>query len=127
MNKRERAKEGEATEEQQEQHRDQEQEVRSGARNQNSHARDLACKQQRLQARELQHSLYHQGGLTGVIADTGTLGLPDGMPNVYTGRVHGTGNIYQVGSANEVKEWHRQHSVAGVKLGLPMGKLAKNN
>ena len=57
MNKRERAKEGEATEEQQEQHRDQEQEVRF-ARNQNSYARDLACKQQRLQARELQHSLY---------------------------------------------------------------------
>ena len=39
-----------------------------------------------------------QGGLTGVIADTGTLGLPDGMANVYTGRV----------------QWHRQHIPGGV-------------
>ena len=69
MNKRERAKEGEAAEEQQEQHRDQEQEVRSGARNQNPHARDLACKQQRLQARELQHSLYQFFGFCARIVE----------------------------------------------------------
>jgi len=68
MNKRERAKEGEATEEQQEQHRDQEQEVRF-ARNQNSYARDLACKQQRLQARELQHSLYQFFGFCARIVE----------------------------------------------------------
>ena len=71
----------------------------------------------------LQELWILQGGLIGIIADTGTLGLPYRMPMYIQNVPTGTGNIYQVQSANQVKEWHWQHSDAGVKLGLPMRKI----